>query len=440
LDANAENLTIEETAKEINDRDSKLTNIVVYGQHPSASTQLMTGVGELCREIKSLDSSRRIILTGLHPSALPERTLREEACDFVCEGEGFYTLLGLAEHQPLKSIPGLWWKKNKDVFHTQRAKTIENLTKELGTVAWDLLPLKDSKYRAHNHQCLGDFESRKNYASISTSLGCPFKCDFCAINKTFGERRIRTWEPSWVVNQIETLVEKYDVKVIKIIDEMFIFNPKHYVDIANGLIEKGLGNKLNIWAYARVDTIKEDNLKTLRKAGFRWLCLGYESGNEEILKTVHKGNFTRQKMIDINNKIQGAGINVLGNYMFGFPQDNLQTMQETLDLAMEQNCEFVNFYCATAWPGSKLYDEVIQQGIKVPESWENYAQHARGFVPLPTNSLSAKQVLEFRDNAFNRYFASHKYLNMIEEKFGIGSRRHIESMNQLKLKRKLLEK
>ncbi len=112
LDANAENLTPEETAEEIKRRNPKLVNIVVYGQHPSASTQLMTGVGELCEKIKSIEPQRKIILTGLHPSALPERTIKEEACDFVCEGEGFYTLLGLVKQQSLNSIPGLWWKED----------------------------------------------------------------------------------------------------------------------------------------------------------------------------------------------------------------------------------------------------------------------------------------------------------------------------------------
>ncbi len=437
LDANAENFSIEETVDMIKDYNPRLTGIVVYGQHPSASTQLMTGVGILCKEIKSRGVDGKLILTGLHPSALPERTLKDESCDFVAEGEGFHTLFGLLDNHPLSSIPGLWWRESSGIAHNPRAKNIENLTEELGDVAWDLLPF--GKYKAHNWQCLDNLNLRKNYASLSTSLGCPFKCDFCSISKTFGERKTRYWNPDWVVKQISTLNEKHDVKVFKLIDEMFLLNPNHYLAIADGLIERGLGDKINIWAYARVDTTKEAHLEKLRKAGFRWLCYGFESGNDKILKDVHKGNFTREDMIRLNEKVRSSGINVLGNYMFGFPDDDIKSMQETLSLALEQNCEFDNFYCATAWPGSKLYEDTIKNGIKVPERWEDYAQHSYNFQPLPTRNLSASEVLRFRDDAFFTYFTSQNYLKMIESRFGADAKKHIEDMTRVRLRRKILE-
>jgi radical SAM superfamily enzyme YgiQ (UPF0313 family) len=338
----------------------------------------------------------------------------------------------------LSEIPGLWRRDNVTITGNSRAKNILNLTEELGDVAWDLLPLNKGVYKAHNWQCLDNFDSRLNYVSLSTSLGCPFKCDFCSIHETFGERKIRYWDPEWAVNQISELNEKYNIRVFKIIDEMFILNPEHYKKIAQGLIGKGLGEDINIWAYARVDTIKEQYLETLRNAGFKWLCLGFESGNEEILREVHKGNFTRKDMKRISDKVRSHGINIIGNYMFGFHEDNERTMQETLDLALEQNCEFANFYCATAWPGSDLYRRVVKSEIKLPSSWEDYAQHAYGFQPLPTKNLRAEEVLRFRDHAFDTFFKNPEYLSMIGKKFGEEAREHIEGMTKIKLKRKIL--
>tara|TARA_Y100000034_G_scaffold45936_1_gene56479 strand:- start:8938 stop:10407 length:1470 start_codon:yes stop_codon:yes gene_type:complete len=435
IDSNAENLTHKETAKIVEENNPKLTNIVVYGQHPSASTQLMTGVGKLSSEIKNAEPDRKIILTGLHPSALPQRTLKEENCNFVCEGEGFYTLKGLLENSKLNNIPGLWWKENGNIKNTPRARNVQNLSEELDDVAWDLLPM--SKYKAHNWQCLDNLDSRLGYASISTSLGCPFTCDFCSIHETFGEKKIRTWDPKWVVNQLKTLQEKYNVKNIKIIDEMFILNPDHFMEIAEGIIKEDL--KLNIWAYGRVDTIKEKHLENLKKAGFNWLCVGYEAGNEKVRKDVHKGKFTKESMIENRKIIKNSGINIIANYMFGLPEDNMSSMQETLDLATELNCEFGNFYCTTAMPGSQLYNNAIQKEIKLPKKWIDYAQHSYGFLPLPTNHLTPKQVLEFRDNAFDNYFKDPKYLTMIKSKFGSIAKEHIERMTKTKLKRKLLE-
>jgi radical SAM superfamily enzyme YgiQ (UPF0313 family) len=437
LDVNAENFTPEETAECIKKRNPKLVNIVVYGQHPSASTQLMTGVGELCRKIRLVDSQRKIILTGLHPSALPERTLKEEQCDFVCEGEGFYTLLGLVKQQPLNSILGLWYKENGEIKHNQRAPNVQNLTEELSEVAWDLLPME--KYKAHNWQCLDNLENRKFYASLSTSLGCPFNCSFCSIKATFGgERRIRFWSPEWVVKQIDILVKKYHVKVIKIIDELFVFNPEHFLAIADKLIEKNYD--LNIWAYARVDVTKRlgvDMLKKLRKAGFKWLCFGFEAANEAVLGNVSKGQYNEGDMIEVREMAKEADINVLGNFMVGLPEDDFNSMQQTLNLAIRMNCEFMNIYSTIAWPGSQLYNDVIKRNLELPKEWAEYAQHAYGFIPLPTTKLNQKQVLEFRDYFFDAYFKNPRYLDYIEKRFGKIARQHIEEMTKIKLKRKL---
>ena len=437
IDSNAENLTYDETAKLIEEKDPSIVNIVVYGQHPSASTQLMGGVRELCKHIKSINSNRKIILTGLHPSALPERTLKEEECDYVCEGEGFYTIQGLLEKKPLNEILGLWWKQDEEIKHNQRAQNVQNLTEELSEVAWDLLPM--NKYKAHNWQCLDDLEARPYYASLSTSMGCPFNCSFCSIKATFGgERKIRYWNPEWVLKQIDILVKNYNVKVIKIIDEMFVFDSKHLLAIAEGLLERNYD--LNIWAYARVDVAQGIDLETfkkIRKAGFKWLCYGFEAASEAVLQDVEKGRFTKQDMLDVRNKMKEAGINVLGNFMVGLPEDNFNTMQETLNLATEMNCEFMNVYCTIAWPGSQLYRETIKKNIQLPETWTDYAQHTHGFIPLPTNFLSPKEVLEFRDYFFDTYFKNPRYLKMIKERFGKKAREHIEEMTNFKLKRKL---
>jgi radical SAM superfamily enzyme YgiQ (UPF0313 family) len=439
LDANAENLSFKETAEKIKNYNPKLTNIIAYGQHPSASTPLMSGIGKLCKEIKMVSPSLNIILSGLHPSALPKKTLKEEETDFVAKGEGFQTLLGLLNGVDLKNIPGLWYKNGKEILHNSPSPLIKNLTNELSGVAWDLLPM--DKYKAHNWHCLDDLESRKSYASISTTLGCPFTCSFCCINAPFGKPSHRAWSPEWALNQIDTLVKEYDVKNIKIIDELFVLNPNHFMNIAQGLIERDYG--LNIWAYARIDTTKEKYMKTLKRAGFNWLGLGIESGDEDVRLGVQKGKFKQSNIKEIVNIIKDNGISIGANYIFGLPNDNLDSMQKTLDLAMDLNCEWANFYCTMAYPGSSLHSESVQQGIKLPEDdkeigWEGYSQHSYKTFPLSTNNLSSSDILRFRDRAFNEYYTNPKYLNMVEDKFGIKARKHIEEMTNIKLKRKIL--
>jgi radical SAM superfamily enzyme YgiQ (UPF0313 family) len=437
IDANVENLTYEETASQIEERNPQLVNIVVYGQHPSASTQLMTSVGDLCTRIKEQNPHRKIILTGLHPSALPERTIEEEAVDYVCEGEGFNTLKGLLNKNLLNQIPGLWWKENGKVNHTTRAENVKNLTEELNEVDWDLIPNLEM-YKAHNWQCLSNLEERSNYASLSTSLGCPHQCEFCSINATFGEHRTRFWSPEWVLQQVDYLVQKKGMKNLKIIDEEFTLNKNHFMPIVEGLIERNYG--LNIWAYTRVSNIPvEEDLEKLKKAGFNWLCPGIESGDAEVRQKNAKKGYDDLDILNGVKRMQEVGINVLGNYVFGIKGETKESMKKTFELSKELNCEFANFYCAIAWPGSELYKQSLEKEIRMPLKWQDYAQHSYEFLPLPTESLSPEEILKFRDESFHNYFTSPKYLNMVESKFGKEARRHIEGMTKIKLNRRILE-
>jgi anaerobic magnesium-protoporphyrin IX monomethyl ester cyclase len=437
IDANAENLTYDETAKKIEEHNPRLVNVVVYGQHPSASTQLMTSVGELCRKIKEQNPQRKIILTGLHPSALPYRTIKEEDVDYVCEGEGFHTLTGLLQGKSVNQIPGLWWKEKGIINQTIRAENISDLTTELGEVAWDLIP-NLGMYKAHNWQCLDNLKERGNYASLSTSLGCPHQCEFCSISATFGEHKTRFWSPEWVLNQIDILVNKKGMKNLKIIDEEFTLRKSHFMPIVEGLIKRNYG--LNIWAYTRISNIPDaDSLAKLKSAGINWLCPGIESGDATVRQKNAKNGYDDLDIIEGIKRIQNAGINVLGNYVFGITGETKESMEKTFSLSKELNCEFANFYCAIAWPGSVLYKQSIEKGVKMPPRWQDYAQHSYEFLPLPTDSLSPKGILEFRDESFHNYFTSPKYLNMVEDKFGKEARRHIEEMTKIKLKRRILE-
>lgn len=206
--------------------------------------------------------------------------------------------------------------------------------------------------------------------------------------------------------------------------------------IVDLIIKKGYD--LNMWAYARVDSIKFVNLQKMKKAGISWLGLGIESASEVVRDGANK-MMGRKNIREVVRRIQDAGIRVGANYIFGLPDDTLYTMQETLDFALELNSELANFYCAMAYPGSKLYEIAVNQDWQLPKEWHGYSQHSYETLPLLTKYLSAKEVLKFRDEAFHKYFENPRYLKMIEEKFGKKVRKHIEEMTKTKLKRKLFE-
>jgi radical SAM superfamily enzyme YgiQ (UPF0313 family) len=291
------------------------------------------------------------------------------------------------------------------------------------------------KYRAHVWQCL-DGSPRQPYASIYTTLGCPFKCSFCMINTFQHSNTYRRRDPQAVVRQVEHLYRVYGVRTLKIADEMFVLDPSHYIPVCEGLAALPFADELNIWAYARVDTVKPDTLALLRRAGIRWLALGIESASAHV----RDGALKRLDDDDIRatvKAIQAAGINVLGNFIFGLPDDTQETMRATLALAQSLDLDFANFYAAMAYPGSRLYQEARPEDL--PESWSGYSQHSYDTKPLPTATLSSAHVLAFRDAAHHRYFEDPAFLERTDQKFGTQAVEIIRAMTATRLRRKLLE-
>ena len=439
IDAEAENLSPEFTAEKIVDYNPLLTGVIVIGSNPSASsTPKMTAAGETLKELNQKAPELKTIIGGLHPSALPERTLKEEKTDFVCQGEGFFTFLELLNTLKLGKktdrydINGLWYIKNDKVISNPRPHLIENLD-DLPFATWDLLPM--DKYRAHNWHCFDNIDERMPYAVTYTSLGCPFNCTYCNIHALYDNKPgIRFRSPKKVVDEIEYLVNNYKIKNLKVIDELFVLKGDRVNEICDRIINAGLD--LNIWAYARVDTIKKGILSKMKKAGINWLAIGFESANKQVRKGVDK-KFNEDAVKKAIEMTQLAGINIIGNFIFGLPDDNLTTMQETLDMAKNYNFEYTNFYTAMAYPGSQLYLNASKKGIKLPETWSGYSQYSEDTLPLPTKYLSPKEVLEFRDKAFQEYFNNPSYLKMIENKFGSKVIDHIKNMLSHKIERKI---
>ena len=221
--------------------------------------------------------------------------------------------------------------------------------------------------------------------------------------------------PSKVVRQVNRLYLVHGVTTLKIADEMFVLDPSHYIPVCEGLAALPFADELNIWAYARIDTIRPGTLDLMRRAGIRWLALGIESGSEYVRDGASK-HLNAGDIAEAVAAVQAAGINVIGNFIFGLPDDTLETMRQTLSLAKSLELEFANFYCAMAYPGSRLFDKARPEDL--PDFWSGYSQHSFDCTPLPTATLSSADVLRFRDAAFLEYFSDERYLERIERKFG----------------------
>ncbi len=426
MDAEVEEWSYKQTAEKIAESKPLLAAIMVSGSNPSASTMNMTGSGAILRELKLVAPQIKTILAGIHPSALPGLTLRQEEVEFVCQGEGIHTfpllLRRLKSGRKDFAIEGLWHKDGDLIVSHGRAPLVEDLDR-LPMPAWDLLPM--GKYRAHNWHCFEHLSERRPYAAIYTSLGCPFRCSFCCINALFGKSGIRYRSPELVVREVDHLVRTYGIKNFKILDEMFAMKESRVVELCDLLAERAYD--LNIWAYARVNTVTRPMLRKMKRAGIKWLAYGFESADKRVLKDVSKG-FKVETVRSVVQMTRDEGISICGNYMFGLPEDDLASMQRTLDMAMEINAEWANFQSTMGFPGSKLYEDAVKEKKPLPDAWQGYSQYGYETLPLPTKYLSGPEVLAFRDRAFLRYFTNPRYLQMVTGKFGGEVGDHIKRM------------
>ena len=458
LDANAENLSQEEILKRIKDASPKLICLVVYGQNVNAGTTNMSGAIYTSEYLKKF-LSIPISIIGSHVQALPTETLKKEkSIDFVFTNEGVYSLrnlLNLNEFSPrnLSKIKGIAFRNEDKIIINEPEQIVPNekMDIDLPGYAWDLLPFKKKPldlYRAPMWHAEYDFEKRTPYASLQTSLGCQFGCNFCMINilnrddndeigVASNYSQMRFWSTNFIIKEFDKLI-KMGVKTIRIVDEMFLLNPKYYIPLCEQLAKRNKDDSLRIWSYSRIDTVKRPEiLKLVRSAGIKWLALGIESGEKSVRLEVDKGKFEDVDVRKVIQKVHEADINVMANYIFGLPGDTKETVKKTFDLSLELCTAGWNTYGAMALPGSYLYKKALDEGKQLPDTYEGFSFHSYDTLPLPTEKLSAKEIITLRDEAFNKYHNHKPFLNLIEKKFGKEAVKNIVEMTKITLKRKI---
>ena len=462
IDMLAEDLSDEALVERINLIKPRLICFVVYGQNVNAGTTNMSSVVSTCTFLKNNKIEIPISIIGSHVQALPKATLEKEKCiDFVFMNEGVYALRNVLKlhkinETNLYSIKGICFRNKENNIIINQNETIvpkEKMDKDLPGYAWDLLPYDQiplDLYRSPLWHAGYVDENRTPYAAIQTSLGCQFKCSFCMINlinKTNNDElgvaneysSMRFWTPEFVIKQFDKLIE-LGVKTIKITDEMFLLNPKYYLPLCDYLAERNKDDKLNFWAYSRIDTVKDKSiLNKVRRAGIRWLCLGIESGSKSIRLEVSKGKFEDVKIDEVVKHIESCDINVMANYIYGLPGDTKDTINDTFELSKKLNTAGWNTYAAMALPGSELYKNSLSNNCELPKKYEEFSFLGYETLPLSNENLHGAEILQLRDKHFKEYFENKNFLEKIKSKFGENAVKNIKDMCKLNLKRKIIE-
>jgi len=397
LDANAEFLKPEEAVEKI------LSSSAKYIGFTSVTTTIPL-IYRLSSLIKEKDCTKIIIVGGPHVSFTAEQTLKDcPAIDIVVRGEGELTLCELInflkEKKDISRINGISFRKNGALINTPERELIEDIDK-IPFPARHLLPIH--LYSPSPLSNVG-FKGKK-YARIITTRGCPNQCIFCSSAHFWKIVRLRSAEN--VMEEIELLIKKYGVRHIDFLDDTLTLSPERLTKICKTIIDKNLNIK---WScYSRVNTITPELVNLMKKAGCKVIQFGVESGNQEILNSIKKG-ITLEAVRRAAKIVRKANIKLMCDFMIGLPGDTKETVNQTIDFAIEIKPNIAAFCITTPFPGTALYNEYRNLGLlKDGYIWGKMNLHEKTEFFTPTLSSSDLQQLYFR--AYRRFYYRPAYV------------------------------
>jgi radical SAM superfamily enzyme YgiQ (UPF0313 family) len=257
----------------------------------------------------------------------------------------------------LTGIAGVAYRANGTIVVNQKRKNIMNLD-NLPFPAWDLLPmdvyLKNAIWGdvANNSSGFKEEIAVHRSMNIVSSRGCPYACNYCY--HLFGRAQYRFRSARNIVDEIEVLVDRYGVDFIGFVDDNMMASEKRLLEFCELMVQKKI--PIHWGCHGRVSNVNPNMLQRMAEAGCVWIGFGIESGSSKILKAMNK-RATVQQGRDAILKTRETGIFPNTTFIFGYPGETLETIQETIDFKREMDIECGSFF-ATPYPGTPLYYEV----------------------------------------------------------------------------------
>jgi len=269
-------------------------------------------------------------------------------------------------------------------------KQREKLSK-LSEPAYDMFPM--------------DLYNWRNIATVSAEShrGCPGRCSFCIMPEVF-KGVIETQQPEYFVNQVTQLNERYGVDYFYIVDDNFTTNKKWIHQVADLIEQRGIDVGFEI--YSRADFIAKDTsiVKDLKKMGVKAVFVGIESGNADILREYDKKiNFHN---IETTIKALGdEGITVIAAFIVGAPNDNQETIQQSIKYANHLKTLapiVLHLTHLVPYPGTPIYKQAVDSGLLGEEDWQYFDPH--GNAVMGTNFMTKEEVDEWKIRFLRNFY------------------------------------
>jgi len=297
------------------------------------------------------------LLGGVHATFMFKQVLAEAPwIDAIVRGEGEEILVETVRAieagdfaEKRKTIKGLAYVDDSDGERRIVATAAAATVKDLDSIEADWGILDWPKYRYIPLNC--------RVAIPNMARGCPFTCSFCSQWKFWRDYRVR--DPRKVVDEIENLYKKYDVRFFILADEEPTINRKKFIQFCEELIARGLPDKVQWGINTRVtDILRDEKLLPLyRRAGLLHVSLGTEAAAQLKLDRFNK----ETKVADNKRAIEllrNAGIVVEAQFIVGLENETAETLEETYRMAQDWKPDLANWSMYTPWPFTQLFNEM----------------------------------------------------------------------------------
>ncbi len=340
--------------------------------------------------MKDVNPNLKVAFVGPPATIEPEKTLRAStAIDFVVKREFDYPIVDFAKGKPLGEIPGVVFRKNGGFQNNPEAPPIENLDE----LPWATKVYKrDLDFRRYNVPFL-----LNPFLSFYTSRGCPAQCTFCLWPQTHSGHRWRLRSTDDIVNECRYVKENFPgLKEIFFDDDTFNYQEARTIELCSKL------KTLNMtWSCTSRVTTDYDTLKAMKDGGCRLLIVGYESGDQQILKNIKKG-----ATIDMARRFTAncrkLGLTIHGDFIVGLPGETRETIQKSIAFAKELDVETIQVSIAHPYPGTEFYDHVKQNGLITIDAMTDDAGHQLPNYSYP--GLDRGELVDWVERFYGEYY------------------------------------
>jgi anaerobic magnesium-protoporphyrin IX monomethyl ester cyclase len=362
IDMEGENITLEETVKKAVEFRPDIVGITLH------ATAAHNNAGYIARRIKELKPDTVLIAGGHHATFLPNELLRS-GFDISVLGEGDETIFDIGnavkDGGDFRGVNGIVYRDGGSIFRNPSRSLIVDL---------DSLPMPAMELLDASKYTFKVFGGENKVMCIETSRGCPYACDFCSVTPTWGNRW-RNKSNDRIIQEIN-LARKYGYNWIFFTDDIFVVYPnvKHRFELFNRILKEDIRTRWIVQMRADVTSKNPELIELGAKAGMKISFLGVESGSEEILKKMHKGEFTSQSE-DAVKLLSRNGIVVLVGMMIGAPYERLRDVFASIKFSKQlarAGADAVQFSIYTPLPGTRVFDDAIRNESLFTLDWDRF--------------------------------------------------------------------